>query len=547
MKQLLYFRLRNRSAIRALTLVAMVAALASCATPEVGVGSAKTRQAATLLAESRHAKDPATQVGLALAAADEASGDLSDGNARETYNAASAAIAALAGGTDGEVSVPATFSTPWGNYRLEFAATQPSGTWAPGYFAKLIPTAEIKNKAFVSKQPLAGYGGALVGIYRPAEPRKLLLPRIGVSAPVTAVVNFSKPTSPGAPTLAILTLYNSAKRDKASVAGAKRPLAADLGAPFGYYPQPGLMGLVAAINAEKYLEKEGFFLIQPYDPDKIPIVFIHGLISDPQIWLPMMASIESDPVLRAKFQFWAFAYPTGNPIAYSALELRKALAAVYEVYPKTKDMMIVNHSLGGDLTHLQVINPGALLVEEIFKKNAPKIMAMPADSLVKEGLLIKANPRIERVAFIAAPHRGAPMAIGIIGKIGAALIHLPGQVISGIGNATFAMADDAAGVKPSIISNSVSALSPRSPLLTAMNKVPMQTKFHSIIGVYGRPKEPLEKTSDTVVPYWSSHQDAALSEKLVPAPHTSIYLHPETIAEVKRILHLHLKSLGEAQ
>jgi len=50
-----------------------------------------------------------------------------------------------------------------------------------------------------------------------------------------------------------------------------------------------------------------------------------------------------------------------------------------------------------------------------------------------------------------------------------------------------------------------------------MNEVPIRTPFHSIIGVVGEPKAPLEKTSDTVVPYWSSHLDAALSEKIVPA------------------------------
>ncbi len=64
-----------------------------------------------------------------------------------------------------------------------------------------------------------------------------------------------------------------------------------------------------------------------------------------------------------------------------------------------------------------------------------------------------------------------------------------------------------------------------------------------IIGVAGHPKAPLEKTSDTVVPYWSSHLDAALSEKIVPYPHTAMFVKPEAIDEIKRILRLHLASL----
>jgi glycerol-3-phosphate dehydrogenase len=65
--------------------------------------------------------------------------------------------------------------------------------WESSYFTKLLTPAELRSKSFVSKQPPAGYGGVLVGVYRPPNPRAMLLPWIGVSAPVTAVVNFSKP------------------------------------------------------------------------------------------------------------------------------------------------------------------------------------------------------------------------------------------------------------------------------------------------------------------------------------------------------------------
>ena len=140
-------------------------------------------------------------------------------------------------------------------------------------------------------------------------------PKVGVSAPVTAVVNFSKPARSGDPARAILTLYDPAKQNSALIAGEKRPLAADFTAPFGYYPKPGEAGILGMLLPGEYLEKEGFFLVQPYDPKKIPIVFVHGLVSVPQTWLPVMAALESDPALRGKFQFWVFAYPTGDPIS----------------------------------------------------------------------------------------------------------------------------------------------------------------------------------------------------------------------------------------
>jgi pimeloyl-ACP methyl ester carboxylesterase len=359
-------------------------------------------------------------------------------------------------------------------------------------------------------------------------------------------VNFSSPTRSGDPIRAILTLYDPAKRNSALVAGTERPLAADFTAPFGYYPNPGDLGILGMLSPESHLEKEGFFLVQPYDRNKIPIVFVHGLMSVPQMWIPVMAAIESDPALRGKFQFWVFAYPTGNPIAYSALQLRQALESVYKVYPGTRDMVIINHSLGGDLTHLQVINSGDVLVKGIFKENAPKIMALPPSSLVKQALVFKTNPRIKRVVFVAAPHRGAPLAVNFIGRIGAALIHIPGRLISRIGTTTIEEAAAAGGLGKNFVPNSINALEPRNPLLISMNEVPIRAPFHSIIGVTGSPKAPLEKTSDTVVPYWSSHLDAALSEKIVPYPHTAMFVKPEATDEIKRILHLHLASIGDA-
>src|SRR6266436_6392429 len=88
-----------------LALLPLLCVLASCATPGVG-----TRQdtAEALLAEAHHAKEPAAQIGFALAAADKAAGNL--GTERLTYNTACVELAARVGKSTGGVSLPATFS-----------------------------------------------------------------------------------------------------------------------------------------------------------------------------------------------------------------------------------------------------------------------------------------------------------------------------------------------------------------------------------------------------------------------------------------------------
>jgi hypothetical protein len=69
--------------------------------------------------------------------------------------------------------------------------------------------------------------------------------------------------------------------------------------------------------------------------------------------------------------------------------------------------------------------------------------------------------------------------------------------------------------------------------------VPITVPYHSIIGDRG--KDHCPDCTDGVVPYSSSHLDGAQSEVIVPGPHGACKL-PETIAELDRILRLHLKS-----
>jgi len=88
--------------------------------------------------------------------------------------------------------------------------------------------------------------------------------------------------------------------------------------------------------------------------------------------------------------------------------------------------------------------------------------------------------------------------------------------------------------------NSVSNLKPSAPYLAVLNKESIQAPYHSIIGNRGK-SGPLADSSDGVVPYWSSHLDRAQSELIVPGPHGSTAL-PETIAELDRILRLHLRA-----
>ena len=67
------------------------------------------------------------------------------------------------------------------------------------------------------------------------------------------------------------------------------------------------------------------YLTRPYQPGRVPVVFVHGTFSSPIWWAEMINTLSADPVLSKRCQFWYFIYNSGNPVVYSADQLREAL------------------------------------------------------------------------------------------------------------------------------------------------------------------------------------------------------------------------------
>jgi pimeloyl-ACP methyl ester carboxylesterase len=465
------------------------------------------------------------------------------GQARLTYNTACCELALLLQSNRDFWDRTSTVQSAHHVYHLHFAAgSNRAETWDPAYFDFLRTPKKLRPTDSNETLQRTGWGGVLLGVHKPPEPRKYFLPRDGLAVAVTAVVDFHRSSSQQADVHdATLSLYRPAERDKVELANVERPLAADLAAPTGYYPNPMLAGLYAMMRPGSFEDRAGLYMLEPYDPNQIPVVFIHGLLSIPQMWRPTIDAIQSDPKLRGRFQFWVFAYPTGDPIILSALRLRQSLARVYQLYPRTKGMVLIGHSMGGIVARLQSVNSERVLWNGVFGDDAARLYAtLPTDSLAKRALIFDANPRVKRIVFICVPHRGSNLATSWIGSIGISLIRLPKAIIGQAEQVLLAPALKSIGYKR--LPTGINGLSPRNPLLHSLDTVPIKAPYYSIIGDRGRGDSP--NSSDGVVPYWSSHLDGAQSELIVPGPHGSFAL-PQTIAELKRILRLDLAASNE--
>jgi triacylglycerol esterase/lipase EstA (alpha/beta hydrolase family) len=534
---------RRSAGLRVIIIVTCTVFLASCATTQQG-RNPQDIAAARDLAKARSLQIQTEQrVALYVDAVALTAPRLGSGKdatpARDMYNAASAELTVLLRSADGGRlwNRPLTLTANNSTYHLRLQPARDT-VWSPNYFTSFVLSASIKEKLIKEENHQAGIGGSLVGV-RQRIPREDFAPFKGITSPVTATVDFKGND-------ATLALRRPRKQPTAVIEGKVRPLAADFSAPISYYRPPAnlqLFGLIGMIRGNNMMHKTGLYFLQPYDPDRIPIVFVHGLLSTPFNWIKTINGLQADPEIRKRYQFWVFGYPTGNPILYSALRLRKELAKVDRLYPNHRPYVLVGHSMGGIISRLQVTTLTPQMWEKTLGNTARDVLARSkSDSLVERSMVFHANPRIKRVVFVCTPHRGSEMASGGIGKLGISLIALPLNIASTITdsltNAEIAQITGSSKRLP----NSIIGLKPTNPVYATVNATKINAPYHSIIGDRGKGDSP--NSTDGVVPYWSSHLAGAKSERIVPGPHASCEL-PQTIKELDRILELHLKSVGD--
>ncbi len=286
--------------------------------------------------------------------------------------------------------------------------------------------------------------------------------------------------------------------------------------------------------------------LQPFNPGKIPVIFIHGLGNSPATWAPVVEFLRGDPLIRQNYQFWFFSYPSGLPYPLSAAMLRRQLAEIRKRYPNLKDAVVIGHSMGGMISRLLITDSGMKLWNTYFDEPPSAIpFSQKTREVMGGSLIFKPTPGIGRVVFVSASHRGSEKAVDFWGRLGAAVVGNP-LTQDTVYKEAIAHAKPAAQARTrNRLPNSIDMLDPANLFVTTVNQLPLKpgVPFHSLIGDRGRGgflDHTRPNSSDGIVPYWSSHMEGAASERVIPSGHWS-HLHPLGMVEINRILLEHLR------
>lgn len=293
-------------------------------------------------------------------------------------------------------------------------------------------------------------------------------------------------------------------------------------------------------------KKSGLTLLRPYEPAKIPVVMVHGLVSSPLTWIPMINELLNDQDIRENYQFLLFAYPTGAHVPIAMASLREALWQARTQFNTDgsasgfDQMVLLGHSMGGLLCHSMAVSSGDRFWQLHSDRSFQEILGPPEVlTELRQFLFFEPMPSVSRVVFLATPHRGSEMSRSVIGRVSSTLIEDPDHIQKLLSTLIAENPDAFDRKRFRRLPNSIETLTTDSPVLTSLleMKPNPNVTFHSVIGS-NRPGPPAEST-DGVVPYRSSHIKDVASERVVRSDH-SVQKNPEAIQEVRRILREHL-------
>jgi pimeloyl-ACP methyl ester carboxylesterase len=438
------------------------------------------------------------------------------------------------------------------------------GKWHEEDFDRFEFVSDYEVTGLANRHHTFGLGVPLIAIRKKHEgedPAERYYPP-GLTFPVTAFLRVHPRSEGEAATFCELELRDPLVQTDVRVGDRLAPLETDISTPLAYYLNDPLLrsnflGSFGLIDANAGQEFKGLYMLEPYDPNKVPVVMVHGLWSSPVTWMEMFNDLRSIPEVRENYQFWFFLYPTGQPFWISATQMRAELERVRQTLDPGRSaapldqMVLVGHSMGGLVSTMQTLEPG----DEFWRVISDKPFAdLNADEetrrKLEETLFFRPNPSVKRVVTIATPHRGSEFANDTTRYLGRKLITLPKMLVQTTQKIVQENPDFFRDTRLLTTTTSIDSLAPDSPIFPAMQRAARApwVRYHNIVGRVSNESwlSTISGDSDGVVAVESARVPYAASETFAPADHSGVHSHPLAVLEVERILREHLREIRTA-
>ena len=433
--------------------------------------------------------------------------------------------------------------------------------WNPGEFDDFKFVSDYRLVGLPNRHQTHGLGVPLIAVRRDdseATDREQFYPR-GLSFPVTAFLRWERESqqtnSRGEKvTRCVLELHDPLAKKEIVVEDKITPLESDISTPLAFFlnnPTLQRLDYYGFLRPDKAEQISGLYMVQPYQPGKIPVLMVHGLLSSPMTWMEALNDLRSNPEIQDRYQFWFYLYPTGGSFWESAADLREELARTRQIFdphhqqPEFDQMVVVGHSMGGLVARLTSLESGDRFWNAVSDTPFDKV-SLPED--VKQQLgrayFFKPVPEVSRVVTIASPHQGAGEATPIYRNLLRGVVTLPertsrvGRELLDGEKRIFRNEGKAVPV------TSLDALAPTSPLIPVLAETPNSRRvvYHNIFAVQPQ-KDALGFDGDGVVEIASAKRDDFDSQMMIEATHTTAHRHPLAILELQRILKEHLRQI----
>jgi pimeloyl-ACP methyl ester carboxylesterase/uncharacterized protein (DUF2141 family) len=139
----------------------------------------------------------------------------------------------------------------------------------------------------------------------------------------------------------------------------------------------------------------GIYFLEPYDPARIPVLFIHGIAGTPRDFTALVAALD-----RKRFQPWVVYYPTGARLDVTVMWLDQLFSRL-QIELGVERAVVVAHSMGGLVARGFVLRHDAADARHVLRTFVT--ISSPLGGMASAGAGVEDSPIVVRSWYGLAP------------------------------------------------------------------------------------------------------------------------------------------------